>query len=1415
MATWVRLGTGTAPSSTDANLTGTYELDNGTAPGDFDETAVNSVRIEFTITGTSFVDDTWNNPQNAWLTLNGQGSSIAIVSGTGDNGLGNVASDTDETDSTISGGFTVAQWEGAEINEASGGGYTLWIQEMMPDGGNMVMSALTVTIDYDPLGGDQTITGVLFTKAPTFPGGNLTFEIVAPATFLRAPTFITGQVDFRLLGALFPRAPTFAAGEINLRINGVLFARAPTFPTGSITGEGTQDDQPIPFRMVGATGNVRRGQFRGVVAVSGDQTITGVLFTKAPTFFAGLVTQEIVGTATFTRAPTFPTGQVNFQVNGVLFERAPTFATGLVSLRILGVTFTRAPTFPIGFVNVQQTIAGVLFTRAPTFPAGQVNLRIVGVLFTRAPTFPTGLVNVEQTIAGVLFTRAPTFPTGLITQEVVGTATFTKAPVFPTGLVNVQQTIAGVLFVRVPSFAGGNVNLRIVGLTFQRAPTFPTGVVKVTQTITGVLFTKAPTFPTGLVTISVEGTATFQRAPTFLTGQVNLRLLGSLLTRAPSFAGGQIDFRILGQLFAKAPTFPQGQVTQATLITGVSVFAKAPTFPSGRVNLRIVGTLFQRVPSFPVGLVTQEIVGTATFTKAPTFPTGQVNFQINGSLFTRAPTFPLGFVNVQQTITGVLFTKAPTFPTGLVNVQQTITGVLFARAPTFPTGLITLGVTGTATFTKAPTFPTGQVNFQINGAVFQRAPSFAGGQVNLRIVGSTFTRAPTFFVGELQQGQTISGVLFAKAPTFPAGQVNLRIVGATFQRSPTFLAGTVVLGGLISGVTPLQVAPTFPLGQVNLRIFGLGSGIPGPNIDTDSAAYTVTTGGTSVKTFNLPPGLEVGRKLLLVCWTNVNGRITLEIPNINDGSATAFTLIETGTEQFSEPYIYHYTIQAADVGHTTGRFEANSNGEWVIGAMWIGDVDLSSAEAQSGTAFEDDRTQVWGYNGTVDTGDTDEKLFFTMWLGSRADVTIDEAGGDFDFNGWNDEDDDGDLPAVIGFGSYGFSYIVSNDQVFHPNEAAGSPSPIVGSYGADGDTISLFFWMDTQDDANWPPGGLARAPVFPTGTVTIAPPTQIIDGVLFAKAPTFPQGQTNFKVFGPRTLALPGVVGQHATTPSGFSPTYHLSGDELTIAFRGTSDEWARELGTTEGEQTILSTWDGVSKGYRFYVDNQGNFVINWGDGTGARRSSGLRSNMFEPTVDGEPATVRVRFDGAAGTAKFDEWLANTWVQFDIGIAVPIASGSPNTGQDLMLGRYTPSDARHFIGDIHWAEVREGPTDPVVTRFDADLFAIGDSNTTKRVDIAGHIWTLIGEQVDIVSCHFTRKPTFPTGAMQPGDRTISGNLFAISPTFAVGAIYQLLEHVARPPAQVDVAQPPDQVGTKNTSSKVTLTEGHAHVDVDE
>ena len=158
MATWVRNGTGSYPTATNLDVSGTMELDNGTAPGDFDPDGVNSVRIQYDMEVTSGL---FTSPEdhtvlrNVELTLNGVGTALATIDGADtDISVSNIS--TDETDSSIATGFSTAQWEGAELNPGDIGAVRNWTtynQNMGPDGVAISVASspnVTVTIDYTP-----------------------------------------------------------------------------------------------------------------------------------------------------------------------------------------------------------------------------------------------------------------------------------------------------------------------------------------------------------------------------------------------------------------------------------------------------------------------------------------------------------------------------------------------------------------------------------------------------------------------------------------------------------------------------------------------------------------------------------------------------------------------------------------------------------------------------------------------------------------------------------------------------------------------------------------------------------------------------------------------------------------------------------------------------------------------------------------------------------------------------------------------------------------------------------------------------------------------------------------------------------------------------------------------------------------
>ena len=288
MATWVWTGTGTAPSATDsgAPITGSIPLSKGTTPADWDPAGVTSVRIQWrlSITGT-LNDDTWHDHQQAELnTPGGIAASVDVGSAPNRSAIGDY--DKDATDNSPNTGLTTANWEAATLDPTDLP-QTGWADVNKSKGwdgstGTMTVSAVTVTITYTP-DLDQTLSGVLFSAAPTFIAG-----VISTA--------------YDLIGVLFSAAPAFVSGNLNATytLDGVLLSKPPAFTAGTITTSYTID---------GALFSAPPSFISG--AVQADQQIDGVLFSKPPTFTAGAVIP-------------------NQQIDGVLFEKGPAFTPGSI-----------------------------------------------------------------------------------------------------------------------------------------------------------------------------------------------------------------------------------------------------------------------------------------------------------------------------------------------------------------------------------------------------------------------------------------------------------------------------------------------------------------------------------------------------------------------------------------------------------------------------------------------------------------------------------------------------------------------------------------------------------------------------------------------------------------------------------------------------------------------------------------------------------------------------------------------------------------------------------------------------------------------------------------------------------------------------------------------------------------------------
>lgn len=369
----------------------------------------------------------------------------------------------------------------------------------------------------------QTVTGTLFTQAPTFFVGTVTPGVVDLAGVLsvQTPTFFMGAVeqagipytnlvvvetddvpapDSDLDHYLRAHARTAAGtGFIRIRlfqdttlIAGFEFEPTATFTTYTYPlleaeAAAITDYSDLQIHIdVKATGTPYTPEVDWVDLLrppAAGITLTGTLFTKAPTFNVGAVTAtyDLAGSL-FVNTPTFPTGTVTpgtVTLTGTLYLNTPTFPTGAVSAGesiLTGALFVNAPTFFTGTLTSTVALTGVLFQRTPTFPVGALfaDQAIVGVLFVKAPTFPSGLVGVQGDLTGVLYVNTPVFFTGAMGQQ--GGSFWRPNPVGYTSN-PVAYTLNPVAFTPVGPGDVPPWAIEVDGELFQKAPSFLVGAV--------------------------------------------------------------------------------------------------------------------------------------------------------------------------------------------------------------------------------------------------------------------------------------------------------------------------------------------------------------------------------------------------------------------------------------------------------------------------------------------------------------------------------------------------------------------------------------------------------------------------------------------------------------------------------------------------------------------------------------------------------------------------------------------------------------------------------------------------------------------------------------------------------------------------------------------------------------------------
>ena len=110
--------------------------------------------------------------------------------------------------------------------------------------------------------------------------------------------------------------------------------------------------------------------------------------------------------------------------------------------------------------------------------------------------------------------------------------------------------------------------------------------------------------------------------------------------------------------------------------------------------------------------------------------------------------------------------------------------------------------------------------------------------------------------------------------------------------------------------------------------------------------------------------------------------------------------------------------------------------------------------------------------------------------------------------------------------------------------------------------------------------------------------------------------------------------------------------------------------------------------------------------------------------VDGETATWKLIYVAATGVWT---WTKDGAPAGSGTTAIDALSGAEFRNGRLTIGMETNGVSSPFGGDIDFSEVRDGIVGPVVARFDAGDFAIGDGDLVTAIgSVDGRTWTLHG-----------------------------------------------------------------------------------------
>lgn len=303
MATWTRylVANPELAGATNTDLTGIADVEDGTEPGNFAGSTVNSVRFVISLTGSGFGDDTWD-VGTARLHLGPSGgTAVAFVDPATDAGNGNETATVDLTDSTptsTAASYSTTLVLGTDIGSGvASRTWAVYQQNAMPDGG---------TIDLD--GGTSSYIVIDYTPPVTDPAPS---SIAPPAATVPNPTVGAGSTL-----AASPIAPPAAtvptptvAGHVSITataIAGTATVTALTPSTGStlspasIIGTGFMDTPVVGIGVVVVAAAVAGTSVVGDPSIfelvrvnaNGDVTVTGWTAVNAGTVWQAVESDD-------------------------------------------------------------------------------------------------------------------------------------------------------------------------------------------------------------------------------------------------------------------------------------------------------------------------------------------------------------------------------------------------------------------------------------------------------------------------------------------------------------------------------------------------------------------------------------------------------------------------------------------------------------------------------------------------------------------------------------------------------------------------------------------------------------------------------------------------------------------------------------------------------------------------------------------------------------------------------------------------------------------------------------------------------------------------------------------------------------------------------------------------------------------